>query len=236
MLASTNSLRVLSEAAPAKVNLALHVTGRRGDGYHLLDSLVVFAGAHDRLAASPAERLCLTLGGPFARGLTAEPDNLVLRAARALAEFCRVDAAAALHLDKHLPVASGIGGGSADAAAALRLLASFWRLSPTPGELHAIAASLGADVPVCLDAASRRMAGIGEDLSPAPGMPECGIVLINPGVALPTASVFGARAGAFSPPLILPPAWADFASMAADLSRQRNDLELPATTLCPAAP
>ena len=224
---------VPAEAAPAKINLALHVTGRRADGYHLLDSLVVFAGAHDRLAVEPATTLSLTLDGPFAEGLTAEADNLVLRAARALAARYGVEPAARLHLQKCLPVASGIGGGSSDAAAALRALSALWGLSPTPVDLRAIAAGLGADVPVCLHPVPQRMAGIGDVLLPAPAMPDCGILLVNPGIALATAAVFEARSGAFSPPLALPPRWRDASSMADDLSRLRNDLEAPAIALCP---
>ena len=172
----------LTEPAPAKVNLYLHLTGRRDDGYHLLDSLVVFAGIGDTLSAAPAETLSLQVTGPFAAGLAGEPDNLVLRAARALAAAAGVAAGAHLVLDKHLPVASGIGGGSADAAAALRLLCRLWRVTPQPAALARLAAGLGADVPVCLAGHAARMGGIGERLEPAPVLPACGIVLVNPGI------------------------------------------------------
>jgi len=225
---------VLTEFAPAKINLTLHVVGRRPDGYHLLDSLVVFAGAGDRLQAEDASALSLTLAGPFAAGLAAEADNLVLRAARALAKALDRPAAARLHLEKHLPVASGIGGGSADAAAALRLLCRLWGEHPHPGILQQIAAELGADVPVCLACEPRRMTGVGEILSPAPGLPECGILLVNPGLALATQAVFRARAAPFSVAPSWPEAWPDVASMAAALARGANDLELPAIALCPA--
>ena len=225
---------MLTEAAPAKVNLTLHVTGRRPDGYHLLDSLVVFAGAHDLLTAAPCGTLRLTLGGPFAAGLRAEPDNLVLRAARALAQACDVPAQADIHLEKHLPVASGIGGGSSDAAAALRLLAALWNVEPPDGTLHRIAAGLGADVPVCLHPVPRRMGGIGDVLTAAPIVPPCGLVLVNPGAALPTGSVFRARVGAFSAVPGLPAGWPDAESMAAGLANLANDLEQPAMLLCPA--
>ena len=161
----------LTEPAPAKVNLYLHLTGRRDDGYHLLDSLVVFAGIGDTLSAAPAETLSLHVAGPFAAGLAGEPDNLVLRAARALAAEAGVTAGAHLVLDKHLPVASGIGGGSADAAAALRLLCRLWRLAPQPAALARLAAGLGADVPVCLAGSAARMGGVGERLGPAPVLP-----------------------------------------------------------------
>jgi 4-diphosphocytidyl-2-C-methyl-D-erythritol kinase len=222
------------EPAPAKVNLHLHVTGRRADGYHLLDSLVVFADAADSLAASAADTLTLTLDGPEAASLAATlrppaPENLVLRAARALAAAHAMPPRAALGLTKRLPVASGIGGGSADAAATLRLLARLWGV-PIPDGL---AARLGADLPACLRAQPLRMAGIGEVLTPAPALPDCGLLLANPRVALPTPAVFAARTGGFSPAASLPDAWPDAAAMAADLAVLRNDLEAPAISLCP---
>ncbi len=220
--------------APAKINLTLHVTGRRPDGYHLLDSLVAFAGAHDVVTATPADTLCLTVAGPFAPALADDPDNLVLRAARALAEAAGVLPRAALHLDKRLPVASGIGGGSADAAATLRALSRLWGLATPLREMHAIAARLGADVPVCVASRACRMSGIGEILSPVPKLPACGLLLANPGVALATQAVFRARSGAFSPPLVLPDAWPDAAALAATLALAGNDLQPPAIALCPA--
>jgi 4-diphosphocytidyl-2-C-methyl-D-erythritol kinase len=223
----------LTEAAPAKVNLFLHVLGRRPDGYHLLDSLVVFADVGDELCAEPAEALSLTIEGPFAWALAAEPDNLVLRAARALAAEFGVTAGGRLVLAKHLPVASGIGGGSADAAAALRLLCRLWHIEPDPGVLARLAGGLGADVPVCLAGRASRMAGVGERLEPAPRLPACGIVLVNPGVALATAEVFRARGGAWSAPAELPASWRDAAEMASDLKRQRNDLQPAAIALRP---
>ena len=223
----------LTEAAPAKVNLFLHVIGRRADGYHRLDSLVVFAEAADALSVAPAEELSLRVEGPFAAGLAGEPDNLVLRAARALAAEAGVAPRGRLVLRKNLPVASGIGGGSADAAAALRLLCRLWRIAPDPGGLARLAAGLGADVPVCLAGRASRMGGIGEVLEPAPGLPACGIALVNPGVAVATADVFRARGGAWSPAALLPAAWPDAAAMAADLGRLRNDLEPAAIQLQP---
>ncbi|MEJ0018940.1 MAG: 4-(cytidine 5'-diphospho)-2-C-methyl-D-erythritol kinase [Acetobacteraceae bacterium] len=220
----------LAEAAPAKVNLYLHITGRRDDGYHLLDSLAVFAGAADRVTAAAAADLTLRIGGPFAAGLDTETDNLVLRAARALAAETGVKAGAALVLDKHLPVASGIGGGSADAAATLRLLSRLWR---RPAATAALAVRLGADVPVCLMSVPMRMGGIGEHLSPAPALPDCGILLVNPGVAVATADVFRARSGGWSMPAPLPVGWTSVAAMAADLAALRNDLEPAARSLRP---
>jgi len=219
----------LSEAAPAKINLTLLVTGRRADGYHLLDSLVVFAGAHDCLTAVPSGTLTLEIDGPFGAGLASEPDNLVLRAGRALAASAGLRGGAHIRLEKNLPVASGIGGGSSDAAAALRLLSRLWGV-PVPDGL---AEGLGADVPVCLDPRPRRMAGIGEILTAAPGIPPCGLVLVNPGLALATKAVFAARGGGFSAPAAYPQSWRDAAAMAEGLADCGNDLEAPAIALCP---
>lgn len=226
---------ILSEFAGAKVNLLLHVVGRRADGYHLLDSLAVFPAVGDTLRlADPSAALSLELAGPFGGALAGEGDNLVLRAARALAGAAGVAPRGRLVLEKVLPVASGIGGGSADAAAALRLLARAWGVA-LPGEaLAALALGLGADVPVCLASRAVRMGGVGEVLTPAPALPSFGMVLVNPGVAVSTPAVFRARAGGFSLPADLPPAWPDVVALAADLARLGNDLEAPAMALAPA--
>jgi 4-diphosphocytidyl-2-C-methyl-D-erythritol kinase len=224
----------VTEPASAKLNLYLHVVGRRSDGYHLLDSLVVFAGVGDLMHAAPADHLSLSLTGPFRSALEGEADNLVLRSARALATALGRSPQAHLTLDKRLPVASGIGGGSADAAATLRALCRLWSCAANPTALARMALTLGADVPVCLASRPQRMGGIGEHLEPAPALPDCGVVLVNPGVAVATAAVFQLRAGAFSPRARLPAGWSDAAAMAADLQRLRNDLEAPARSLCPA--
>jgi 4-diphosphocytidyl-2-C-methyl-D-erythritol kinase len=224
---------IWQEPARAKVNLFLHVTGKRADGYHLLDSLAVFPSVGDMLSAEPADAVSLVLSGRFGATLSAEPDNLVLRAARALAAHCGVTAGARLLLEKNLPIASGIGGGSADAAAALRLLCRMWAVNPGLNALAEIAAGLGADVPVCLRSEPARMQGIGELLSDAPTLPDCGMVLINPGVAVATPAIFRARSGAFSPTAILPRGWGNAAALAADLAALSNDLEPPALSLCP---
>lgn len=217
----------LSELAPAKVNLALHVTGRRPDGYHLLDSLVAFPRTGDRLEAEPAPGLSLAIDGPFARDLGAGADNLVLRAALLL----RGDAGpgAALRLTKSLPVASGIGGGSADAAAALRLLSRLWDRPLPPRTAQA---GLGADVPVCTLGQACRMRGIGDDLAPL-ALPAFWLVLANPGVPVSTPAVFASLAGRENPPLSEPPAFPDAEALATWLAAQRNDLEAPAATLAP---
>jgi 4-diphosphocytidyl-2-C-methyl-D-erythritol kinase len=221
---------MLSSFAPAKVNLYLHVTGKRDDGYHLLDSLAVFPSVGDRLTYAPADGLTLQLGGTFAAGLAPEPDNLALRAARRLAQRYGRIPTGRLFLEKNLPVASGIGGGSADAAAALRLLGKAWELD---GALPDIALQLGADVPVCLARQPARMSGIGEILEQAPKLPVFGILLVNPGFPVATAAVFRARRAIFSPPANLPDAWPDAASMAAALSELHNDLETAAIALAP---
>ena len=220
-----------SELAPAKINLFLHVVGRRDDGYHLLDSLAVFAGLADVLDHEPAETLSLAVTGPFAASLQAEPGNLVLRAARALAVKAGVTATGKLTLHKHIPVASGVGGGSADAAAALRLLTRVWGVRPDSAA--GLATGLGADVPVCLRGRPARMGGIGEVLTEAPAMPACGVLLVNPGIPLATPDVFRARKPGFSARAALPERWDGAADMAAALADLRNDLEAPAIRLVP---
>ncbi len=217
----------IARFAPAKVNLYLHVTGKRADGYHLLDSLAVFPDVGDTVSAATDEGLTLHVGGPCGAGLVGEADNLVLRAARLLGP----GRAAALRLTKHLPVASGIGGGSADAAAALHVLRELWGIANA--DLPALALQLGADVPVCLASHPARMQGIGEILAPAPQLPDFGMVLANPGVAVPTPAVFRARQGGFSPAPALPETWADVAAMVTDLARWNNDLQAAAIGIAP---
>lgn len=195
---------------------------------------MVFAGTGDEVDASPAGTLTLTVEGPEAGLLATEPDNLVLRAARMLAEAAGVPAGAAFRLRKRLPVASGIGGGSADAAAALRVLNRLWGLGWSEERLASLAATLGADVPCCVASAPCRMGGVGEMLGPAPRLPACGLVLANPRVPLPTPAVFRARRQAeFSPEATLPESWGDTAALAAGLAVLGNDLEAAAIGLCP---
>lgn len=218
--------------APAKVNLYLHVTGRRDDGYHLLDSLAAFAGIGDTLEIEPADTLSLTVTGPTASALP-EGGNIVLKAASVLAAKAGVTAGAALRLVKRLPVAAGIGGGSADAAAALRGLCRLWDVRLPPAELAALALSLGADVPVCLAGRPAAMAGVGEVLAAVPALPPAWLVLVNPGVPLSTPAVFGARQGGFSPAMPLTEAPADARALAGALARRRNDLTDAALSLAP---
>ena len=223
--------KVLSEFAPAKVNLFLHVTGKREDGYHLLDSLAVFPAVGDTVSFTPDDALSLAVTGTFGASLGVEPDNLVLRAARMLAGKLGRPATGRLKLEKNLPVASGIGGGSADAAATLRLVSRIW---DNEGSLTDLALALGADVPVCISSVPARMGGVGEILSPPPRLPRFGILLVNPGVPVATADVFRSRKGPFSSPADLPDSWPDAVSMAASLARLGNDLEAPAVALTPA--
>jgi 4-diphosphocytidyl-2-C-methyl-D-erythritol kinase len=225
----------VSSFAPAKINLYLHVVGRRADGYHLLDSLVAFADIGDRVTAAPAERLTLTIGGPEASSLVAADDeNLVLRAARLLAAAVpAAPSGAALHLDKNLPVSSGIGGGSSDAAATLRALGALWDISLDPALLAALALKLGADVPACLAAQPVWVGGIGEHLAPTEGLPPAGIVLANPRQALSTPQVFRVRHGDFSASGRFTPIPADVIGLAAALAERRNDLTEPAQSIVP---
>jgi 4-diphosphocytidyl-2-C-methyl-D-erythritol kinase len=227
----------LTAFAPAKVNLTLHVLGRRPDGYHEIESLVAFADVGDRLTFRPGERLELAVVGPTGAAAGATNDNLVLKAAGELA--ARVEG---LHvgrfvLDKELPVAAGLGGGSSDAAAALRLLTQANGLSLQDDRVRAAAQATGADVPVCLEPKARMMRGIGEILSDPMTLPELPAVLINPGVAVPTKNVFAALA---APALAGPPEPdefiainADAASLVPTLAARRNDLQSPAIGLQP---
>ena len=209
--------------APAKINLTLHVTGRRDDGYHLLDSLVVFAAqAGDRLRLSAGESLSLAVSGPFAAGVPQDPRNLVWRAAEGAGW------AGAMELEKFLPHGAGIGGGSSDAAAVLRALAEQGHDLPLGLPL-----SLGADVPVCVAGAASRMRGIGEDITPIT-LPRLPALLVNPGVELPTGAVFSALASRENAPMPQGlPAFAGVEDCAAWLSEQRNDLEAPAIAVAP---
>ena len=219
--------------ARAKINLWLNVTGRRADGYHLLDSLVAFADLADTVEAAVSDSLTLTVDGPQAASLAGEADNLVLKAARLLADRAGVRAGAALALTKHIPVAAGLGGGSADAAAALRALATLWRVSLPPEVEFEMAARLGADVPMCLAGKTALVSGVGEQLAPAPPLPVCGLLLVNPRVALSTAEVFAARRGAFTTPRAADRPWTDLASLVAVLVQRGNDLTEAAATLRP---
>lgn len=225
-----DALRVL---APAKVNLTLHVTGKRAGGYHDLDSLVVFAGIGDTITARAATDLSLTVTGQFAPGVPSDDSNLILRAARALQEAGNTSAGAALTLDKSLPHAAGIGSGSSDAAATLALLSGLWSVPPV-AVTDPLAMSLGADVPVCMaQPAAMRMQGIGERLSYAPALPDCALVLVNPKVEVPTGKVFAAMTSTVNPPMDAIPEGMDFETFVHWLNRQRNDMTEAACAIAP---
>ncbi len=256
---------MITVAAPAKINLALHVCGRRGDGYHLLDSLVVFADVGDRIAVAPASTVSLTITGPFAQGLAADADNLVLRAARLL-EHVRpkwkpvrplnmrpnkdldsvsdskkrkqslaagTQQGAAITLEKNLPVASGIGGGSSDAAATLIACAKLWGMELSDALSPVELTKLGADVPVCLARRPALMRGIGEDVTDLENLPPLWMVLANPGQPLATKAVFGALRGRFGRPMEPLPPKPDADALLTYLAGQRNDLTAPALELMP---
>jgi 4-diphosphocytidyl-2-C-methyl-D-erythritol kinase len=212
----------MDETAFAKVNLALHVRGRGEDGYHRIETLFAFCDDGDQLSVAAGEGVSLEITGPFGHRLSSGEDNLVIRAARALADRFEVETGAAIVLEKHLPIAAGLGGGSADAAAALRLLCRFWGVAPAEGELHSIAAALGADVPACLASRTARGEGRGDLLGAwrGEGLSGAPVLLVNPGAPLSTAAVFGAWDGEDRGPL-------------GGLDGGRNDLEPPAIRLVP---
>jgi 4-diphosphocytidyl-2-C-methyl-D-erythritol kinase len=218
--------------APAKLNLYLHVTGRRDDGWHLLDSLVAFASVGDEVAVASAAAPNLIVDGPFAAQLGDDPgDNLVSRAAAMLAKRLGRSADVAIHLTKNLPVASGIGGGSSDAAACLRALVDLWRCADRAVPME-IAAALGSDIPACLLARPVWLGGVGDKLDEAPDLPPCGVVLVNPRIALPTAWVYRAFSGPFSP-LARFPIPKDAARFVEMLAMRKNDLTEAAIALVP---
>jgi 4-diphosphocytidyl-2-C-methyl-D-erythritol kinase len=204
----------------AKLNLTLHVTGQRDDGYHLLDSLVCFAAIGDRVQMSSGP-LSLSIDGPFATGLQADDDNLCLRAARL------TGGDAAIRLTKNLPVASGIGGGSADAAAVLRGMAQMGHAMADAPE------QLGADVPVCIGSVTARMQGVGEQITPLHALPPLHLVLVNPRVAVSTPQIFKAMTRRNNPPMPDIPVFADTAALIAWLRTTRNDLQAPAMAIAP---
>lgn len=210
--------------APAKINLALHVTGQRSDGYHLLDSLVVFADVGDTVRAEAADDWRLTVDGPFASGLAPDAPNLVMRAAR-----LTDGPPAHMTLTKRLPIAAGLGGGSADAAATLQAL---HRLDGR--KIPRDVLSIGADLPVCLAGRPKRMRGIGEELSPLPHLPPAWLVLVNAGRYVSTGGVYAELRAKDNAPMPDPVGWPDARALGDWLATTRNDLEGPARALEPA--
>ena len=222
---------MITETAPAKINLYLHVGPVRDDGLHELASLFVFAEDGDRVTAAPSGDLSLEVTGPFAPALADLPpeDNLVLRAAATLREACGVTSGAALTLEKNLPVAAGIGGGSADAAAALRALVRLWDADIGEDALVRLAFSLGADIPACLAGAPVNVTGAGETMAAGPALPPLWVCLVNPGVETPTGPIFRAFDAAHPAPaapalaMLTPPSGYD--ALQAMLTASRNDLQ-----------
>jgi len=221
--------RTISMIAPAKINLALHVTGRRDDGYHLLDSLVVFAHFGDKLSVKHAAVDSFEMSGPFGRELPDDESNLVVRARDALrGRFPQQSTPVAIRLEKHLPIASGIGGGSSDAAAALRALTSLWDIEAEPAELAAIGLTLGADVPMCLHGRPLIARGIGEDIERVATFPHLPMVLVNNGVSISTPQVFAELERRDNPPLPAMPLLSSVDDVCAYLAATDNHL-FPAT-------
>ncbi|QQG35942.1 MAG: 4-(cytidine 5'-diphospho)-2-C-methyl-D-erythritol kinase [Micavibrio aeruginosavorus] len=235
----------LTVIAPAKVNLYLHVTGRRDDGYHLLDSLVVFADIADQIALAPASRFSFSIEGPYAVAFTAEDRdsgllsrNLAVRAAYACSRHFNHPLDCRITLVKNLPLASGLGGGSADAAAVIWGLIRFWQIKAPPlSSLMPLLLSLGADVPVCYLAQGAHVSGVGEILCPYEPMPEWPALLVNPRQICPTPAVFRAyhdRVHEFSTPTILPETLEDRGEALSFLENRRNDLQGAAIDQIPA--
>jgi len=226
----------LDENAPAKVNLTLRVLDRRADGYHEIVSLVAFADCGDRLSFVPGGELSLTMRGPSAAAAGGGEDNLVLKAARAIAARVSGVVLGAFDLEKNLPVAAGIGGGSADAAAALRLIARANDLAPEDPRLYEAARATGADVPVCLDPRPRLMHGIGEKLSEPLVLPPLHAVLVNPGASLATKDVFAGWTPAAQPAASFDPAAPakNYEEFLQSLAGEANDLQDAAIRLAPA--
>lgn len=226
-----------AEAAPAKVNLALHVTGRRADGYHELESLVVFVDVADELTARPAKTDCLRVAGPFAAAAGSGDSNLVMRAVKAFRARwpSRLPDGLDIALTKNLPVAAGIGGGSADAAAMLRLLAAIGQGEFPLADLRALALTLGADVPACLMSQPCEVRGVGEIIHPLRRFPATHLVLVNPLIPVVTADVFRRLERRDNPPMpALPRPLTRPAQLGLWLAETRNDLEPPAIALVPA--
>lgn len=219
--------------APAKVNLALHVVGRRADSYHLLDSIAVFTRLGDRVAIEPADELSLVVSGPFASHAPADRSDLAWRAAEAFFAHVGRPPAALVRVEKNIPAGAGLGGGSSDAAAVLNALNAFCAANAPPEALSAIGLKLGADVPMCLAGRALRARGIGEDISVVEGWPALPMVLVWPGRPVPTAAVFSALASRDNPPLPQAPPVPDVRALAEWLAACRNDLQAPARALAP---
>ena len=222
--------------APVKINLYLHITGRREDGYHEVDTLIAFTDFGDEIAAQASDTLKVSAEGAFADELPQGEDNLVVKAVEALRHEAGEIRHAHVTLSKRIPLAAGVGGGSADAAAAMWAASRVWGLDTKDKvDLFKVGRPLGADVPACLYRRPAFAAGIGQDLIAAPTLPEAGILLVNPGIKLSTPSVFRARSGGFSPDMSDPAATLDTVPrLVSFLEDRANDLTDAAIKLCPA--
>ncbi|MDC0196661.1 4-(cytidine 5'-diphospho)-2-C-methyl-D-erythritol kinase [Gammaproteobacteria bacterium] len=227
------SSKKISFFAPAKINLYLHITAKRNDGYHLIESLVVFADCGDKVSVAPSDKLKLTIEGPFSEDLTSNQDNLVIKAAVLLAKFAGIKPKANIVLTKELPVASGIGGGSADAAATLHALTELWGISISSKNLHILAKQLGSDVPVCLTAGTSIITGIGENIMPVTKLPKLWAILVNPRIPVSTAEVFANYHNEFSIPQPFTANSQSAQELASSLSKYRNDLTSAALRVAP---
>lgn len=222
------------EEARAKINLALHVTGRRADGYHDLDMLVAFADVGDSVTLVTSDTDRFTIDGPMAAGLSADADNLVLRAVQGFRERIGRTEPLSIRLTKRLPVASGIGGGSADAAATLRGLCRLQDIDANDRALASLALSLGADVPMCLTGQPAHVSGVGERIEPTVGQLAFGLLLVNPRVGVSTPAVFRTLERRDNPGLPALPAFGTVGDLSTFLAEEtRNDLEAPARAIAP---
>jgi 4-diphosphocytidyl-2-C-methyl-D-erythritol kinase len=219
--------------APAKINLYLHVTAKRNDGYHLIESLVAFVNCGDQISVVPSGELKLTIEGQFSGDLSPNSDNLAIKAALMLAKFAGIKATGDITLTKNLPVASGIGGGSADAAATLCALIELWNISISTRNLFALAEKLGADVPVCLKGVPSIITGIGDEIIPAPKLPKLWLVLVNPNISVSTANVFSKHQEKFSLTQPFTAKSQSVEKLANVLSNYRNDLTTAAKLVAP---
>lgn len=221
--------------AAAKVNLYLHVTGKLDNGYHTLDSLITFADTGDKISVSPANEFTFEMNGRFADALKDEPpeNNLVVRAAKRIAQEVDGDLHVKITLTKNLPVAAGLGGGSSDAAATIRALLQHWKKSVNDEKLQALGAELGADIPVCMKVKTARVRGFGEILTPVKLNEPLYAVLIHPGKSCSTADIFGKYGGAYSQNADIPASIKDTGALLAALAKTRNDLENTAKKVVP---
>ncbi|HEU5046389.1 MAG TPA: 4-(cytidine 5'-diphospho)-2-C-methyl-D-erythritol kinase [Rickettsiales bacterium] len=225
-------MKTISATAAAKINLYLHITGKTANGYHALDSLVAFANTGDVLEVSPSDRVTLRISGTYGAALSSQ-DNLVMKAATALQQRFHIKEGAAISLQKQLPIGSGIGGGSADAAATLQLLTRLWKINAEPQDMQELALSLGADVPACLQSTSLYMSGIGEVIEPGPRLSGLFILLVGTGVPLLTRDVFAGYQGQFSQAMPHMRRFASNEELIRFLNSTRNDLQDAAIALMP---